>query len=74
MGDARTDDHKKSLKYSVEIIPQQTRYSFKLGQTIEVLCLLDDRPLANQFVVAGWESKRGKLGSVDTRTDAKGIR
>jgi uncharacterized GH25 family protein len=73
VGDVRTDDYKKPLNYPIEIIPQQNPYSLKVGQAIAVLCLLDGRPLVNQFVIAGWESKDGKLISVNTRTDAKGI-
>lgn len=73
VSDKRSDDYKKPLNYPVEIIPQQNPYFLKLGQTISVLCLLDGRPLVNQFVIAGLESKDGKLVSVNTRTDAKGI-
>ena len=73
VGDRRTDDYKTPLNYPVEIIPQQNPYSLKLGQTLAVLCLLDGRPLVNQFVIAGWESKDGKLVEVNTRTDGKGI-
>ena len=29
--------------------------------------------MINQFVIAGWESRDGKLNSVNARTDAKGI-
>ena len=73
VGDKHSDDYKQPLNYPVEIIPQQNPYSLKVGQTIAVLCLLDGRPLVNQFVIAGWESKDGKLSSVNARTDAKGI-
>jgi hypothetical protein len=73
VGETRSDDYKRQLNYPVEIIPQQNPYSLKLGQTIAVLCLLDGRPLVNQFVIAGWDSKDGKLHSVNARTDAKGI-
>lgn len=73
VGNKLSDDYKRPLNYPVEIIPQQNPYSLKLGQTIPVLCLLDGRPLVNQFVIAGWESQEGKLNSVNARTDAKGI-
>jgi len=73
VGDTRSDDYKRQLNYPVEIIPQQNPYSLKLGQTIAVLCLLNGRPLVNQFVIAGWELKDGKLHSVNARTDVKGI-
>jgi uncharacterized GH25 family protein len=35
--------------------------------------LLHGKPLANQFVIAGWESRDGKLTSAGRRTDEKGI-
>lgn len=73
VGDRLSDDYKRPLNYPVEIIPQQNPYSLKVGQTIPVLCLLEGRPLANQFVIAGWESSSGKLNSISARTDANGI-
>ena len=73
VGDKLSDDYKRPLNYPVEIIPQQNPYSLKVGQTILALCLLDGKPLVNQFVIAGWESRDGKLNSVNARTDAKGI-
>ncbi|MGH9966781.1 MAG: DUF4198 domain-containing protein [Pyrinomonadaceae bacterium] len=73
VGDKLSDDYKRPLNYPVEIIPQQNPYSLKVGQTSPVLCLLNGRPLVNQFVTAGWESQDGKLHSINARTDAKGI-
>ncbi len=73
VGDRRTEGYKTPLNYPVEIIPQQNPYSLRVGKTLPVLCLLDGRPLVNQFVIAGWESKNGKVVEVNTRTDAKGI-
>jgi hypothetical protein len=73
VGEARTDDFRAPLGYPVEIIPQQNPYSLRVGQTIEVLCTLDGRPLANQFVVAGVE-RAGRLSRpVNARTDRNGI-
>ena len=73
VGSTLSDDYKKPLNYPVEIIPQQNPYSLKAGQTIAVLCLLEGKPIANQFVMSGWESSDGKLHPLETRTDAKGI-
>jgi hypothetical protein len=73
VGDKRSDDYKRPLNYPVEIIPQQNPYSLKVGQTISVLCLLEGKPIANQFVMAGWESQDGKMHTLDARSDAKGI-
>ncbi|MDQ3753709.1 MAG: DUF4198 domain-containing protein [Acidobacteriota bacterium] len=73
VGDARTDDFRTPLGYPVEIIPQQNPYSLRVGQTIEVLCTLDGRPLANQYVLAGRERAGRMSRQISTRTDANGI-
>ncbi|MDQ2937088.1 MAG: DUF4198 domain-containing protein [Acidobacteriota bacterium] len=73
VGSVRTEEYRESLHYPVEIIPQNNPYSLRVGQTLPVQCTLDGKPLANQFVMAGWESVDGKLHSLDARTDAKGI-
>lgn len=73
VGDKLSDDYKRALNYPVEIIPQQNPYSLKVGETIVVLCTLDGKPIANQFVIAGWESRDGELHMLDARTDAGGL-
>jgi len=73
VGSSRTEEYRTSLHYPVEIIPQSNPYSLKVEQILPVLCTLDGKPLVNQFVIGGWESADGKLHSLDTRTDAKGI-
>lgn len=74
VGDVRTDAYKQPLGYPVEIIPQQNPYDLRVGQTLEVLCTLDGQPLVNQFVLAGYESKAGRMSrEASARTDARGI-
>ena len=73
VGGARTDDYKKSLNHPIELIPQTNPYSLKAGDTIPVLCLLNGKPLANQFVMAGWETSDGQMRSASARADAKGV-
>ncbi len=72
VGDKLSDDYKQPLNYPVEIIPQQNPYSLKVGQTMVVLCTLEGQPIANQFVMAGWESRSGELHPLELRTDASG--
>lgn len=55
------------------LFPNRIPNSLKVGQTIAVLCTLDGKPIANQFVIAGWESRNGKLHTLDGRTDAGGF-
>ena len=73
VGDARTGDFKHSLGYPVEIAPQQNPYELRAGQTLDVLCTLDGKPLTNQFV----RSARARSGRVSremsARTDRDGI-
>jgi Domain of unknown function (DUF4198) len=73
VGDKLTDDYKKAFGYPVEIIPQQNPYSLHVGQTITALCTREGQPLANQFVIAGWESSAGKMRTLDARTDTNGL-
>lgn len=73
VGDRLSEDYKKPLNFPVELIPQQNPYSLRAGQTIAVRCLLEGKPIAHQFVMAGWESRDGKLHTLDTRANAKGI-
>jgi len=73
VGDALTENYKTPLGYPVEITPQQNPYSLKVGRTLEVLCTLDGKPLVNQFVIAGRETRSRKVPEINTRTDGSGI-
>jgi len=73
VGDAPSEQFKVPLNYPVEIIPQRNPYLLKVKQILPVFCTLDGKPLPNQFVMAGWEGRDGKLKSISTRTDRNGI-
>ncbi|CAN5737365.1 DUF4198 domain-containing protein [soil metagenome] len=73
VGDELSDDYKRQLNYPAEIIPQQNPYALKVGDTISVLCTVEGQPVANQFVMAGWESRDGKLHLLEARTNARGL-
>lgn len=73
VGEKLSDDYKLPLNYPAELIPQENPYSLSVGETIVVLCSLDGRPIANQFVMAGWESRDGKIHQLTTRSDAIGL-
>lgn len=73
VGESRTGGFKTALGYPVEIIPQQNPYELKVGNTLEVLCVKDGNPVANQFVMAGRESNRRVIASPGVRTDSNGI-
>ncbi len=73
VGEARTDSYKTMLGYPVEIVPLRNPYTLKLGDTLEVLCLKDGRPIVNQFVAAGREDDGREQPAVNMRSDGKGV-
>ncbi|MCA1625661.1 MAG: DUF4198 domain-containing protein [Acidobacteria bacterium] len=72
-GDAQTENYKTVLGYPVELVPQSNPYKSKTGETIEILCLLDGKPLVNQFVMTGRESNGKLVVGKNIRSDKKGI-
>jgi uncharacterized GH25 family protein len=73
VGESRTGGFKTALGYPVEIIPQQNPYNLKIGNKLEVLCVKDGKPVANQFVMAGREVNRRVIAAPAVRSDANGI-
>lgn len=73
VGDRLTESYKTPLNYPVELVPRQNPYTLKPGDTLEVLCLLAGKPIANQFVMAGAELADGKTSTFTTRADGQGI-
>jgi hypothetical protein len=73
VGESRTGGFKTALGYPVEVILQQNPYELKIGNTLEVLCVKDGKPIANQFVMAGRESNRRVIALPGVRSDANGI-
>jgi uncharacterized GH25 family protein len=74
VGDKTDNGYKNILGYPVEIVPQKNPYSLKNGKTLEVLCLLNGKPVVNQTVFAGYETAEGKLVvEPNVRTNKKGI-
>ncbi|MCA1625424.1 MAG: DUF4198 domain-containing protein [Acidobacteria bacterium] len=73
VGGEQTDSYKTALGYAVEMIPQANPYKLKKGNSIEILCLKDGKPLVGQTVLTGYESG-GKLAAEKAiRSDARGI-
>jgi uncharacterized protein DUF4198 len=73
VGESRTGGFKTPLGYPVEIIPRQNPYELKTGNTLEVLCVKDGEPVANQFVMAGREANRRVIASPGVRADSNGV-
>lgn len=73
VGKKQTDDYKTVLGYPVELVPQQNPYKLKKGDTIEILCLLDGKPLADQVVLSGREENSKLATAPELRSDKNGI-
>jgi len=73
VGKSRAGSFKAALGYPVEIIPRQNPYELKIGNTLEVLCLKDGAPIANQFVTAGRELDNRVIDLPGVRANAKGV-
>jgi uncharacterized GH25 family protein len=74
VGETQTENYKTVLGYPVELVPQQNPYKLKAGDTIDVLCLKDGKPIVNQYVMSGREDASGKLVTGENvRTNKNGI-
>jgi uncharacterized GH25 family protein len=73
VGKKQTDDYKTVLGYPVELVPQQNPYKLKKGDTVEILCLKDGKPLVGQVVLAGREEKGKIIAAPELRSDENGI-
>lgn len=73
VGKKQTDDYKTVLGYPVELVPQQNPYKLKKGDTMEILCLKDGKPLAGQVVLAGREENEKIVVAPELRSDKNGI-
>lgn len=72
-GSRQTESFKTVLGYPVEIVPQNNPYSLMAGDTFEFMCLKDGKPLANQFVMTGYDEAGKLVPGENVRTDKKGV-
>lgn len=73
VGNKQSDNYKTPLGYAVEMIPQANPYKLKKGDSIEIQCLKDGKPLVGQTVLTGRETG-GKLAAEKSiRSDPNGI-
>jgi len=73
VGNKQSDTYKTVLGYAVEMIPQTNPYKLKKGDSIEILCLKDGKPLVGQTVLTGYESGGKLAAEKSVRSDARGI-
>lgn len=72
-GTNQTNNYKTVLGYPVEIVPRNNPYKLRSGDTFEFLCLKDGKPLANQYVMTGYDDGTNLRIGKDLRTDKKGV-
>ncbi len=80
VGEARSEGFSVVLGYPAEIVPLENPYAIGRGggASLEVRCLVDGRPVANQTVLWGGEQGGGgksgqALAERSTRTDGDGV-
>ena len=61
VGNKRTDGFDVVLGYPAEIVVLNNPYDLKVGGEIRVRCLVDGKPVVNQFVLAGGEHGGGRF-------------
>lgn len=60
------------LGYPAEIVPLVNPYTLKAGGTLRIRCLVDGKPVGNQLVIVGGQSKSGVIADRSFRTNAAG--
>jgi len=72
-GDKQSESYKAVFGYPVEIVPQNNPYLLKTGDIFEFMCLKDGKPLANQFVMTGFDAGGKLTPGENVRTDKRGV-
>lgn len=73
-GDGRSGKVDTVLGYPAELVPLADPYALKTGETLPLKALVDGRPVANQYVLAGGRTPDGRRQTVQAlRSDADGI-
>lgn len=74
VGDARSDAYSTALGYPAELVPLANPYTLDPGATLQLRTLVDSKPVANQYVVAGGRTARGRrIAAAAYRSDKDGV-
>lgn len=73
VGDARTPAFGTVFGYPAEIVPLANPYERRVGDTLAIRCLVDDRPVAHQLVISGGEHDGKAMDEVRARSDSSGV-
>ncbi len=72
VGESRTGEFDTQLGYPAEIILLNNPYEVSVGGELRVRCLVDGKPVANQYVLAGGEHDGTMIPETAVRTDPHG--
>jgi hypothetical protein len=74
VGETRSNAYSTELGYPAELIPLQNPYSVRPGATLSLRCLVDGKPVPNQFVqVGGRTPTGGRIPMRGLRADSAGV-
>ena len=74
VGETRSDAYRSELGYPAELIPLENPYSLRPGATLSLRCLVDGKPVPNQFVQVGGRTPNGeRIPMRGLRADSAGI-
>jgi hypothetical protein len=74
VGGRRSDGFDRVLGYPAELVPLDNPYTLRPGASIRVRALVDGKPVANQYVLAGGRGAGGARNAPrGVRTDADGV-
>jgi hypothetical protein len=74
VGNRRSAGYDRALGYPAELIPLDNPYALGRGTSLRVRALVEGRPVANQYVIAGGRTTNGsRIAQRGVRTDADGV-
>ncbi len=73
VGNAQSAGFDEVLGYPAELVPLENPYTLRAGSTLRVRALVDGKAVADQYVLAGGRSAKGRIEARGVRTDADGV-
>lgn len=73
VGEKQMGNFNQRLGYPVEIVPKNNPYKLRPGDKFKFICLKDGKPLANQYVMSGYDDGTNLRMAENIRTDKNGV-
>jgi hypothetical protein len=74
VGETRSSAFTAELGYPAELIPLENPYDLRSGSTLALRCLVDGKPVPNQFVLFGGRTPSGgRIAQRALRADSAGV-